>query len=94
MLRRRLLGNEAESPNGQEAGGASLHHSTKHGREKTRDDIASIMSEEERHENLAGELLKLTGQMKENFTLARSVLKEDNLVAVYHRKSPARTYIA
>lgn len=81
MLRRRLLGHEADNPDGQKAGRETAP--IKPERTKARDDIASIMSEEERHENLAGELLKLTGQMKENFSLARSVLKEDNMVAVF-----------
>ncbi|KAL3098028.1 hypothetical protein niasHT_027573 [Heterodera trifolii] len=36
------------------------------------------MDEEAKQENLAKELLKLTSSLKQNFTTAGSVLKEDN----------------
>lgn len=39
-----------------------------------------LTSEENKHDDLAFELLRLTSTMKQNFTIAGTVIKEDNQV--------------
>ncbi|KAF7638824.1 hypothetical protein Mgra_00001632 [Meloidogyne graminicola] len=40
--------------------------------------VRELLDEDKKHENFAQELLKLTYSLKQNFTIAGSVLKEDN----------------
>lgn len=50
------------------------------------DKVKELTSEENKHDDLADELLRLTSTMKQNFTIAGSVIKEDNQVRLRNIK--------
>uniref|UniRef100_A0A915N5E1 T-cell activation inhibitor, mitochondrial n=1 Tax=Meloidogyne javanica TaxID=6303 RepID=A0A915N5E1_MELJA len=76
MVRRRLQ--EGQDLNNDNKNNAS---------DKTKEEqVRELLDEEKQHEGLAQELLRLTGSLKQNFTTAGSVLKEDNAALdVMHR---------
>uniref|UniRef100_A0A915MJV2 Vesicle transport protein USE1 n=1 Tax=Meloidogyne javanica TaxID=6303 RepID=A0A915MJV2_MELJA len=76
MVRRRLQ--EGQDLNNDNKNNAS---------DKTKEEqVRELLDEEKQHEGLAQELLRLTGSLKQNFTTAGSVLKEDNATLdVMHR---------
>ena len=47
------------------------------------DDAKALLNEDEKHEGLAKELLRLTSTLKHNFTTAGSVIKDDNAVCYF-----------
>ena len=72
MVRRRLQ--EGQDLNNDNKNNAS---------DKTKEEqVRELLDEEKQHEGLAQELLRLTGSLKQNFTTAGSVLKEDNAVTL------------
>ena len=72
MVRRRLK--EGQDLNNDNKNNAS---------DKTKEEqVRELLDEEKQHEGLAQELLRLTGSLKQNFTTAGSVLKEDNAVTL------------
>lgn len=94
MLRRRFFGNKSGAPD--ESGGSRVLDESGPARpalwrrnnisrapvDRTeKAETSQLSTEENRHDFLANELLRLTSSMKQNFTVAGTVIREDNEVS-------------
>ena len=55
-------------------------------KEKEATDTSGFKAEDDKHDRLTNEMLQLASNMKQNFTIAGNVIKDDNLVSFYDCK--------